>query len=143
MTSSSTKSCPFSRRSCSSACSGLVVLTFCVHLVASACFVTIRSGNQYCKSSSNHQTCLALSTDPSKSDRPKIHHTSRRRFLEQPILLTLLTMKPAKSNAACLPGDIRSECIGVYKMPLDDASLPYVETPEQLKKFAPDLNWVR
>lgn len=48
-----------------------------------------------------------------------------------------------EARAACLQGDIRTECVGVYKMPLDDAALPYVETPEQLKKFAPDLQWVQ
>jgi hypothetical protein len=69
---------------------------------------------------------------------------TRRNFILAPavsILASMLSMNP--SNAACLPGDIRTECIGVYKMPIDDAALGYVETPEQLKKFAPDLNWVR
>jgi hypothetical protein len=44
--------------------------------------------------------------------------------------------------AACLPGDLSKECIGVYKVPIDDSVLPYVGTPEALKRFAPDLNFV-
>lgn len=46
------------------------------------------------------------------------------------------------ANAACLQGDLSKECIGVYKVPIDDAILPYVGTPEKLKQFAPDLNYV-
>jgi hypothetical protein len=69
---------------------------------------------------------------------------TRRTFILAPSISILASMLPMyPSNAACLPGDIRTDCIGVYKMPLDDAALNYVETPEQLKKFAPDLNWVR
>ena len=48
----------------------------------------------------------------------------------------------SRANAACLPGDIREECIGVYKLPMDDAALPYVETPEKLQQYAPDLKFV-
>jgi len=51
-------------------------------------------------------------------------------------------MMPFPSNAACLPGDLRKECIGVYKVPIDDRVLPYVSTPEALQKFAPDLQYV-
>jgi hypothetical protein len=86
------------------------------------------------------------------SDKSRIFNTrqtkqslvNRRSFILKPSILiaSILTMNPTESIAACLPGDIRSECIGVYKMPLDDAALQYVETPEQLKKFAPDLQWV-
>lgn len=46
------------------------------------------------------------------------------------------------SFAACLQGDLRPECIGVYKVPMDDNVLPYVGTKEALKKFAPDLEYV-
>ena len=39
-------------------------------------------------------------------------------------------------------GDTSPECIGVYKMPMDDRALAYVDTPEKLAKFAPDVKWV-
>lgn len=48
-------------------------------------------------------------------------------------------------NAHCsryLTGDTRKECIGVYKVPMDDRIKAYVESPEQLKKFAPELKFV-
>jgi hypothetical protein len=47
-----------------------------------------------------------------------------------------------KAQAACLFGDTSADCIGVYKMPMDDAALPYVNTPEKLRLNAPDLRWV-
>jgi hypothetical protein len=46
------------------------------------------------------------------------------------------------AEAACLPGDLSKECIGVYKVPIDENILPYVGTPEALKKWAPDLKYV-
>jgi len=49
---------------------------------------------------------------------------------------------PSDANAACLQGDLRPVCIGFYKVPLDDNILPYISTPEQLNKFAPDLTYV-
>jgi hypothetical protein len=49
---------------------------------------------------------------------------------------------PRSSYAACLPGDVRPSCIGVYKVPIDDNVLPYVGSPEALQKFAPDLQYV-
>lgn len=51
-------------------------------------------------------------------------------------------MTPSSSQAACLPGDLSKECIGVYKIPIDDRILPYVSTPEALQRFAPDLKYV-
>lgn len=55
---------------------------------------------------------------------------------------TMLTIKPESSQAACLSGDTSYECIGYYKVPLDDAVSKYVDTAENLSKYAPDLNWV-
>lgn len=46
------------------------------------------------------------------------------------------------TNAACLPGDVSPDCIGVYKLPLDDAVTSYIDTPEHLAKHAPDMRWV-
>jgi len=61
-----------------------------------------------------------------------------------PFLLTstIFTIKPKSSEAACLSGDTSKECIGYYKVPLDDAILPMIETPEALSEFAPGLRWV-
>jgi hypothetical protein len=57
-------------------------------------------------------------------------------------LVLLPVLQPNRALAACLPGDLSKECIGVYKVPIDDSILPYVGTPEALKRFAPDLNYV-
>lgn len=48
------------------------------------------------------------------------------------------------ASAACLPGDLSKECIGVYKVPtiVDENVLPYVSTPEALQRYAPDINYV-
>ncbi len=49
---------------------------------------------------------------------------------------------PENSHAACLAGDTSLDCIGVYKVPIDDQIKNMVSTPEQLAKFAPDLRYV-
>ncbi|KAG7354713.1 hypothetical protein IV203_004069 [Nitzschia inconspicua] len=54
----------------------------------------------------------------------------------------LLLYQPDHSCAACLQGDLRPECIGVYKVPMDDAVLPFIGSKEALKRFAPDLEYV-
>ena len=46
------------------------------------------------------------------------------------------------ANAACLPGDQSPDCIGIYKVPIDDRIGDYVGTPEKLKTYAPDMRWV-
>ena len=46
------------------------------------------------------------------------------------------------ANAACLPGDASPDCIGVYKIPIDDNILAYTGTESALKKFAPDTRFV-
>ena len=56
--------------------------------------------------------------------------------------ITVLTTASSSVNAACLQGDLRKECIGVYKVPIDDAIKSYISTPEALTKFAPDLKFV-
>lgn len=49
-----------------------------------------------------------------------------------------------KAQAACLPGDLSPDCIGVYKIPLQDAlSSPTLNSPEALKRNAPDVNYVK
>jgi hypothetical protein len=53
-----------------------------------------------------------------------------------------MAITSSNANAACLPGDLSTDCIGVYKVPIDDASLKYFGTPEALKRFAPDLRYV-
>ena len=60
--------------------------------------------------------------------------------------LALLLLPPTNNAkpavAACLSGDIQPDCIGVYKLPIDAAESPYVDTPEKLRLYAPDLRWV-
>ena len=47
-----------------------------------------------------------------------------------------------QAQAACLMGDTSPDCIGIYKLPMDDAAMAYIDTPEKLRKNAPDLRWV-
>lgn len=56
--------------------------------------------------------------------------------------VSFLSINPQKSSAACLYGDISPSCIGIYKVPMDEAISSYVSTPEQLAKFAPEMNFV-
>jgi hypothetical protein len=51
-------------------------------------------------------------------------------------------MGSGRANAACLPGDLSPDCIGVYKVPINDNIRNMVSTKESLKKYAPDLNFV-
>jgi hypothetical protein len=78
------------------------------------------------------------------------NQSNRRRWISQ-VAAAVATASAAQTkqqlpvqpcHAACLPGDVRAQCIGVYKVPIDDNVLPYVQTPEALKKFAPDLKFV-
>ena len=81
--------------------------------------------------------------NPTKVIGHKYNRKNRREFLLSSFLSASALIKmPQKSNAACLTGDVSEECIGVYKVPLDPEILPYIETPEQLAKFAPDIKWV-
>jgi hypothetical protein len=70
--------------------------------------------------------------------------SSRRQLFQQSAAAAtaVIVASPSDANAACLQGDLRSVCIGIYKVPLDDNILPYISTPEQLHKFAPDLHYV-
>lgn len=73
-------------------------------------------------------------------------YPSRRQMIAQCMAVatigSIMTTTAPSSQAACLPGDLSKDCIGVYKVPIDDRILPYVSTPEALKRFAPDLNYV-
>jgi len=51
-------------------------------------------------------------------------------------------MLPTPSQAACLQGDTSPDCIGFYKVPLDDDILPYIGSPEKLAQYAPGIRWV-
>mmetsp|Transcript_8236 Transcript_8236/g.17875 ORF Transcript_8236/g.17875 Transcript_8236/m.17875 type:complete len:368 (-) Transcript_8236:100-1203(-) len=81
------------------------------------------------------------------SRRSFLSRTISKSFLLPSILLTTTatttsTIPSSVANAACLSGDIRTECIGIYKLPIDAPESPYVASEEQLKLFAPDLKWV-
>ncbi len=82
------------------------------------------------------------SSSPSTTPSPSMW-TTRRKWISSSIFALATSVTAAgNSHAACLPGDLSRECIGVYKVPIDDRILPYVATPEALKRFAPDLNYV-
>lgn len=91
-----------------------------------------------------------LSSQPSSTPTEKISEVpsiSRRRWTHDCLLgsgfIALLGGVFADSaSAACLPGDLSKECIGVYKVPIDDNILPYIGTPEKLKQYAPDLKYI-
>lgn len=51
-------------------------------------------------------------------------------------------MSPKEAKGACLSGDTSPDCIGIYKVPLDDEILPYISTAESLNRYAPGLRWV-
>ena len=68
--------------------------------------------------------------------------TSRRLFFQSLSSILLIPLNEKSANAACLSGDIRPDCIGVYKLPIDAAESSYVATPEKLMQYAPDLKWV-
>lgn len=48
------------------------------------------------------------------------------------------------ANAACLPGDLSADCIGVYKLPYMDAKdSQWINDKETLELFAPDIRYVK
>ena len=63
-------------------------------------------------------------------------------LMKSAIPLAFTMTSPRPSEAACLSGDVSPGCIGFYKLPLDDATAKYIDTPEHLAKYAPDLKWV-
>lgn len=80
------------------------------------------------------------SSDTDSHTRRILIHAVSKSFTAH--IMVLMTMAAKSANAACLSGDIRPECIGIYKLPIDAAESPYVATPEKLKVYAPDLQWV-
>lgn len=56
--------------------------------------------------------------------------------------MLLTTASPVVARGACLSGDVRAECIGVYKLPIDAAESSYFDTPERSRRYAPDLHYV-
>ena len=51
------------------------------------------------------------------------------------------TTTPA--GAACLPGDLSKDCIGVYKLPyLDATESSWLYDRDQLREFAPDIRYI-
>ena len=69
-------------------------------------------------------------------------HTQTRRIFIQSIISSLLLINTNPVHAACLPGDLSANCIGVYKTPIDAPESDFMDSPEKLKAYAPDLNWV-
>ena len=47
------------------------------------------------------------------------------------------------ADAACLPGDLSKDCIGVYKLPyLDATQSSWLYDKDTLKEFAPDIRYI-
>lgn len=91
----------------------------------------------------HHKPSLQLWSNDDNEDN--VHgHSHNRRMIFQTISFQAISsiLLSTNANAACLSGDIRAKCIGVYKLPIDAAESKYVETPEMLKMYAPDLEWV-
>jgi hypothetical protein len=68
--------------------------------------------------------------------------TRRSMFVAAMGTVAASTIAIGTSKAACLPGDLSPECIGVYKVPIDDEIRPYVGSQQALEKFAPELKFV-
>ena len=75
------------------------------------------------------------------------HQASRRQWLGNAMVVGLGGVlgssggRPA--NAACLPGDLSADCIGVYKLPyLDAKESSWLTDKETLADFAPDIRFV-
>lgn len=83
----------------------------------------------------------ALSTQKFPQRRDIFSMTSNK-ILSSFVVEQLLMTPPLPSNAACLPSDTSISCIGVYKVPIDDAISGYVNTPENFMKIAPGVKWV-
>lgn len=56
--------------------------------------------------------------------------------------VTAILAASSACQAACLPGDISKECIGVYKVPLDEVNSGMLNTPQAVQRNVPDLNYV-
>lgn len=102
-------------------------------------------------SEQSHVLLLFSSSNPHNGDNGHKKNTTnivnRRQTLIQLILqpsilgITTVASLPTQNQAACLPGDTSMDCIGVYKVPIDEAIKGMIDTPEQLAKFAPGLRW--
>lgn len=94
------------------------------------------------------RTQTSKSDDAIKSSNKDNAAVSRqeamRRMMNASLFLSgsVLFGQNKPSQAACLSGDTNEDCIGFYKVPIDDAILPYVGTKEQLLRYAPDVRWV-
>ena len=88
----------------------------------------------------------SMRDDKFGSDMEEVTLNDRRELMKKifsgAISSATILSSSKSSNAACLPGDVSPDCIGVYKLPLDDAVSSYIDTPEHLAKNAPDLRWV-
>lgn len=94
-----------------------------------------------------HLALLLLFVETSRSLSPQ--RTTRRTVLKEflcccsaAVIVVAISSEDSSASAACLPGDVSKECIGVYKVPMDDSIAGMVSTPEALQRNAPGLNYV-
>ena len=88
---------------------------------------------------SNRKKQVSPNIIPSETMLP----SSRRQILRHAVTALSIpsVFLPEKSHAACLQGDLRPVCIGIYKIP-DEEIYPFFSTPEEFQKFWPDLTYV-
>lgn len=56
---------------------------------------------------------------------------------------TGLVSRQKQAGAACLPGDVSKDCIGVYKLPyLDATESSWLYDKDTLNEFAPDIRYI-
>jgi len=94
---------------------------------------------------------LSAGTNSNHNDPNTVAEGKGRKEAIRRILLTatglifnlcILSEIAPVANAACLAGDTSNDCIGVYKLPIDDEILPYIDTPEELAMYAPGIRFV-
>ena len=82
-----------------------------------------------------------------KTDGYSIETQTHRRQFFQKAAAAIAGMGSAgivsRANAACLPGDVSKDCIGVYKLPYVDATeSEWLYDKETLGLFAPDIRYI-
>lgn len=97
--------------------------------------------------------CMSLTPPPTFSPQRNLVVSRRRAYFD--VMMTaavasfcgiattvvLVVAEPNAASAACLPGDLSKECIGIYKVPVPWDDQTDRKTIESFKKFAPELNY--
>ena len=69
---------------------------------------------------------------------------SRRSLVEGAAAAVVGLSTASSANAACLPGDLSTDCIGVYKLPYQDSKeSTWLQDKDILAEFAPDIRYIK